>query len=92
MTIENRTKHISFAQVRSDAAGSEGVRCCVTRDALEACFGPGPLDRAGCLAALRQHRPLIEQAARAKYLKGPVGFDRGVDLTRADLEAAIAPP
>ncbi len=81
-----------FAQVRSDAAGSEGIRCCVDQHALEACFGPGPLDRAGCLAALRQHRSLIEQAARAKYLQGPVGSDHDITLTRAELEAAIPSP
>jgi hypothetical protein len=81
-----------FAQVHSDAAGSEGIRCCVTQDALEACFGPGPFDRAGCLAAFRQYRPLIEQVARAKYLKEPVGFDQGVTLARIDLETAIARP
>jgi hypothetical protein len=81
-----------FAQVRSDATGSQGIRCCVTHDALEACFGPGPFDHAGCLAALRQHRPLIERAARAKYLNAPVGFDDGVTLERADLEAAVALP
>jgi hypothetical protein len=81
-----------FAQVRSDAAGPQGIRCRVAQDALEACFGPGPFDRAGCLAALRQHRPLIERVARAKYLNAPVSLDDGVTLERADLEAAIALP
>lgn len=80
-----------FALVGSDAAGSEGIRCGVGCDALEACFGPGPFDPAGCVAAFRRHRALIEQAARAKYLTEPVGFDGGVMVVRGDLEAAIAP-
>ena len=74
-----------FAQVRSDAAGAEGIRCRVDKDALEARFGPGPFDRAGCLAAFSKHRSVVEQVARAKYLKQPVGFDHDVTLTRADL-------
>jgi len=57
---------------------------------LEVCFGLGPFDRAGCLAALRQHRPQIEQMAREKYLNEPVSFERGVTLSRADLEAAAS--
>jgi hypothetical protein len=81
-----------FALVESDAMGSEGIRCCVDQDALEACFGPGPFDRAGCLASLRQHRTLIEHAARTKYLTAPVGFDHDVQLTRSDLEAMPRPP
>ncbi len=77
-----------FAQVRSDAAGSEGAQCWVDRDALDACSGPRLLDRAGCLAAFRQHHSLIEQVARKKYLHEPVGYDNGVRVTRADLESA----
>jgi hypothetical protein len=80
------------AMVRSDSAGAEGIRCGVDHDALEACFGPGPFDRAGCLAALNQHRTLIEQAARHKYLNEPIGLDHDVLLTRSDLEAVAPPP
>jgi hypothetical protein len=71
-----------FAQV-----GSGGVRCCVGRDTLEACFGPGPFDRAGCLAAFRKYRLDIEQTARRKYLEQPVGFGPEVLLTRSDFDA-----
>lgn len=78
-----------FAVVRSDGAGSEGIRCEIEKDALETRFGPGPFDRDTCLAALRQHRPLLEQAIRAKYLQQPVGFDHDVLLTRADLAAVV---
>lgn len=80
-----------FGQVHSDAASSEGIRCCVTCDTLEACFGPGPFERTDCLAVFQQHYSLIERAARLKYLKQPVGIDHAVVVTRADLEAA-APP
>jgi len=78
-----------FAQVSSAAGGSEGIRCRVDQDALEACFGPGPCDRESSLAALRQHRSFIEQAARAKYLEQPVGSGNDVVLTRADLEGMV---
>ena len=81
-----------FGQVRSQAASAESIRCCVSRDTLEACFGPGPFNRAACLAAFRQHRSLMEQAARAKYLGQPVGYDLDAGLTRRDLEAAMRSP
>ena len=77
-----------FALARSDLVSSEGVSCSIDRDALQA-LGPGAIDRAGCLAAFRQQRLLIERIAREKYLNGPVAFDHGVTLTRADLEAAV---
>jgi hypothetical protein len=67
-------------------AGAEGVRCRVARDTLQICFGSGPFNRADCLAALQQHRALIEQAARTKYLEQPVGFEREVLLTPTDFE------
>ena len=73
------------ALVRSDVTGSKSVRCCVDQDALKARFAPVLLDREGCLAAFRQHRSLIEQAARLQHLTQPVGFDHDVLLTRADL-------
>jgi hypothetical protein len=77
-----------FVQVKSDAAGTESIRCCVEKDALEAAFGQGPLDRDGCIAMLRQQQSIIQQAARARYLQHPVGFDHEILLTRADLNAA----
>jgi hypothetical protein len=74
-----------FALVGSGWTGSEGIRCCVEKNALEAFFGAGPLDRDGCIAALREHRSIIEQAARTKYMQQAVGFDHDVLLTCADL-------
>ena len=69
--------------------GAQGVRCSVTYDALQSSFGLGPFDLDLYLAALRQQRPVIEEAVRRKYLYSPVGFDRDVFVERRDLEAVI---
>jgi hypothetical protein len=68
-------------------AGQEGVVCTVGRDALEAAAGIACRDRAGTLAAFRQHRPRIETAARANYLTRPVDALGAVSVTGADLES-----
>jgi Nucleotidyltransferase/Protein of unknown function (DUF1488) len=73
-----------FAQARGFAA-VEGIRCSIAKHTLEATFGPGPFDRAACLLAVRQHRHLLEQAARLRYLTQPVGADPGLAITEADL-------
>jgi hypothetical protein len=53
-------------------AGVEGVRCAVSREALEDHFGADGLDRAGRLRIFREHRPLFERFARFKYLTWPI--------------------
>jgi hypothetical protein len=87
-----RSEVYFFAQIRSGATRSEGIRCCVSRDTLEACFGPGPFDRTGCLVVFQRHRSLVEQAARAKYLGQPVGDEHDVGLTRADIADVTRSP
>jgi hypothetical protein len=68
-----------------------GIRCSVTRDALEAALSLGRLDAAGCLEAVRQNRARLEAAARAKYLHDRVEAPDEVHLTRHDLERPEIP-
>ena len=71
VTTMKRRRCFSLPRRGPDAGGFRRYSAASsTGDALEACFGPGPFDRAGCLAAFRQHRSLIEQVAREKYLQG----------------------
>lgn len=67
-------------------SGSSGVRCCITRDALEALVGAGGSGPAFYLETFRKNRPLIERMARKKYLDEAVGFGDGVILDRADIQ------
>jgi hypothetical protein len=73
-----------FASASGERAATEAIRCCITRDALEACFAPAPLDAGTCLATFRQHRSAIEAAARMRWLRQPVEPSGEVTLTRAD--------
>jgi hypothetical protein len=68
-----------------------GIRCSVTRDALEAALGLGILDAVGCVEAVRQSRARLEEAARMKYLHDPVEAPDAVHLTRHDLERVAIP-
>lgn len=53
-------------------AGSESVRCAVSREALEDHFEANGLDQAGRLTKFRENRTVIEQMIQTKYLSWPV--------------------
>ncbi len=67
-------------------AGAEGVRCAVSREALENHFGADELDRAGRLRVFREHRPNFERYARTKYLKWPIEEPGSVLITTDDVD------
>jgi len=66
-------------------AGTDSVRCAVSRAVLHARFGTDGLDRAGCLRTFREHRPTFERLARTKYVDGPIQEPGNVFITMDDI-------
>jgi hypothetical protein len=66
-------------------AGTDSVRCGVNRAVLVAHAGDDGLDRAGCLRTFREHRPIFERIARAKYLTWPIEETGSVRIGMLDV-------
>jgi hypothetical protein len=76
-----------FAMVSINGSRSSGIRCCITREALEVlaqASGTGPTSY---LETFRNNQTFIEQRARTKYLDGMIDFDEGVTLGPADMRS-----
>jgi hypothetical protein len=67
-------------------AGVEGIRCAISREALEDHFGADGLDRAGRLRKLRENRPTFEHFARIKYLTWPIDEPGSILIGSADID------
>lgn len=67
-------------------AGGEGIRCAISREALEDHFDADGFDRAGRLRKLRENRPTFERFARIKYLTWPIDEPGGVLIGTAAIE------
>jgi nucleotidyltransferase-like protein/uncharacterized protein DUF1488 len=66
-------------------AGREGVACVVSGEVLACLTGGEPLDRDGCLDAVRQYRERIESMLRTRYMAQPVETLVELRLTCADV-------
>jgi hypothetical protein len=67
-------------------AGVGGIRCAISREALEDHFGADGLDGAGRLRAFREHRPMLERFARIKYLTWPIEEPSSVLIRTEDVD------
>lgn len=69
------------------AANDVGVRCAISREALEDHFDADGLDKDGRLRKFREHRDQIESLARLKYLEQPIEEEGAVLIRTADVPA-----
>ena len=67
-------------------AGTQRIRCIVSRTVLEDHYGTDGLDKAGRIKALQDNRPEIEAMLRQKYLHDPVEDSGLVILKTLDVE------